>query len=124
MKQAQHRFSSLAFVVGMAGLPVYIHAPKYFVDVYGVSLVSMGFVMFFLRLIDVFQDPLLGVIASKTARFGALPLALSVGAMCVGMIMLFAMHSPIDPSLWFAISLFFLCFRVLALRTSALMLRV
>ncbi|MDG1764233.1 MAG: MFS transporter, partial [Paracoccaceae bacterium] len=70
MKQAQHRFSSLAFVIGMAGLPVYIHAPKYFVDVYGVSLMSMGFVMFFLRLIDVFQDPLLGVIASKTARFG------------------------------------------------------
>ena len=76
MKQAQHRFSSLAFVIGMAGLPVYIHAPKYFVDVYGVSLMSMGFVMFFLRLIDVFQDPLLGVIASKTARFGVLPLCL------------------------------------------------
>ena len=106
MKQAQHRFSSLAFVIGMAGLPVYIHAPKYFVDVYGVSLMSMGFVMFFLRLIDVFQDPLLGVIASKTARFGVLPLALSVGAMCVGMIMLFAIHSPISPLLWFAISLF------------------
>jgi GPH family glycoside/pentoside/hexuronide:cation symporter len=42
MKQAQHRFSSLAFVIGMAGLPVYIHAPKYFVDVYGISLVTMG----------------------------------------------------------------------------------
>ena len=106
MTQAQHRFSSLAFVIGMAGLPVYIHAPKYFVDVYGVSLMSMGFVMFFLRLIDVFQDPLLGVIASKTARFGALPLALSVGAMCVGMIMLFSIHSPIWPLLWFALSLF------------------
>ena len=106
MKQAQHRFSSLAFVIGMAGLPVYIHAPKYFVDVYGISLVTMGVIIFFLRLVDVFQDPILGIIASKTTRFGALPIALSVVAMCVGMIMLFAIHSPVSPSLWFSISLF------------------
>ena len=106
MKQAPHRFSSLAFVIGMAGLPVYIHAPKYFVDVYGISLVTMGFIIFFLRLVDVFQDPLLGIIASKTTRFGALPITLAVGAMCVGMIMLFAIHSPVSPSLWFSISLF------------------
>ena len=58
MMQATHRFSSLAFVIGMAGLPVYIHAPKYFVDVYGISLFTMGLIMFILRLIDVFQDPL------------------------------------------------------------------
>ena len=106
MKQAQHRFSSLAFVIGMAGLPVYIHAPKYFVDVYGISLVTMGVIIFFLRLVDVFQDPILGIIASKTTRFGALPIALSVVAMCFGMIMLFAIHSPVSPSLWFSISLF------------------
>ena len=106
MKLAQHRFSSLAFVIGMAGLPVYIHAPKYFVDVYGISLVTMGFIIFFLRLVDVFQDPILGIIASKTTRFGALPIALSVVAMCVGMIMLFAIQSPVSPSLWFSISLF------------------
>ena len=105
MKQAQHRFSSLAFVIGMAGLPVHT-CPKYFVDVYGISLVTMGFIIFFLRLVDVFQDPLLGIIASKTTRFGALPIALSIVAMCVGMIMLFAIHSPVSPSLWFSISLF------------------
>ncbi len=106
MNQAQHRFSSLAFVIGMAGLPVYIHAPKYFVDVYGISLVTMGVIIFLLRLVDVFQDPILGIIASKTTRFGALPIALSVVAMCVGMIMLFAINSPVSPSLWFSISLF------------------
>ena len=103
MKQAQHRFSSLAFVIGMAGLPVYIHAPKYFVDVYGISLVTMGVIIFFLRLVDVFQDPILGIIASKTTRFGALPIALSVVAMCVGMIMLFAIQSPVSPSLWLSL---------------------
>ena len=106
MKQAQHRFSSLAFVIGMAGLPVYIHAPKYFVDVYGISLVTMGVIIFFLRLVDVFQDPILGIIASKTTRFGALPITLAVLAMCAGMIMLFAIRSPVSPSLWFSISLF------------------
>ena len=66
----------------------------------------MGLIMFILRLIDVFQDPLLGIIASKTTRFGALPIALAVAAMSVGMIMLFAIKSPLSPSLWFFISLF------------------
>ena len=105
MRQATHRFSSLAFVIGMAGLPVYIHAPKYFVDVYGISLFTMGFIMFILRLIDVFQDPLLGIIASKTTRFGALPIAFAIVAMSVGMIMLFAIKSPLSPSLWFLLVL-------------------
>ncbi|MFL2774980.1 MAG: MFS transporter [Paracoccaceae bacterium] len=59
-----------------------------------------------MRLVDVVQDPILGIIASKTTRFGALPIALSVVAMCVGMIMLFAIQSPVSPSLWFSISLF------------------
>ena len=103
MMQATHRFSSLAFVIGMAGLPVYIHAPKYFVDVYGISLFTMGLIMFILRLIDVFQDPLLGIIASKTTRFGALPIALAVAAMSVGMIMLFvAMTQATDESVPYA----------------------
>ena len=54
MRQATHRFSSLAFVIGMAGLPVYIHGLN-ILSMYRISLFTMGFIMFILRLIDVFQ---------------------------------------------------------------------
>lgn len=53
-------FAVFAAMLGAAGLPIYIHAPKVYVDEYGVSLAALGAVLFALRLIDVVQDPLLG----------------------------------------------------------------
>ena len=53
-------YAVFAAMLSAAGLPIYIHAPKYFVDEYGVSLAALGSVLFFLRLFDVVQDPLLG----------------------------------------------------------------
>ena len=47
-------------MLGAVGLPIYLHAPKYFSDTYGVSLVSLGAIMFALRVVDFVQDPLLG----------------------------------------------------------------
>ena len=38
-------------LIAMAGLPIYIHAPKFFVDQYGVSLAALGLVLAALRLL-------------------------------------------------------------------------
>ena len=64
-QQTLHRKTLMAVglfgvMLGAVGLPIYLHAPKYFSDIYGVSLVSLGVIMFVLRLIDFAQDPLLG----------------------------------------------------------------
>jgi GPH family glycoside/pentoside/hexuronide:cation symporter len=53
-------YSLFAALLAAAGLPIYIHAPKFYVDEFGVSLAALGTVLFGLRLIDVVQDPLLG----------------------------------------------------------------
>jgi Na+/melibiose symporter-like transporter len=53
-------YAVFAAMLSAAGLPIYIHAPKYFVDEYGVSLAALGSVLFVLRLLDVVQDPLFG----------------------------------------------------------------
>ena len=58
-------FSAL---IAAAGLPIYIHAPKFYVDNYGVRLGALGVVLFALRLIDVVQDPILGWLAERTPR--------------------------------------------------------
>jgi hypothetical protein len=52
-----------AAMLAAAGLPIYIHAPKFYVDEYGVSLAALGVALFALRLIDVVQDPALGWLA-------------------------------------------------------------
>jgi len=88
-----------------AGLPIYIHAPKYYVDEYGVSLAALGAVLFGLRLLDVVQDPVLGWLSERTrlVRSGAVAIALIV--LAVSMIGLFAVTPPVAPLLWFGLTL-------------------
>jgi glycoside/pentoside/hexuronide:cation symporter, GPH family len=98
-------WSLFAALIAMAGLPIYIHAPKFFVDSYGVPLASLGFVLAGLRLIDVVQDPLLGWLAEATRARRRLGIALAVGVTAVSLIALFAVTPPVAPLLWFGLCL-------------------
>lgn len=92
-------------LLAAAGLPIYIHAPKFYVDEYGVPLAALGSVLFGLRLIDVVQDPLLGRLAAKMkARRGA-SVALAGLIMAGAMLGLFAISPPLAPLVWFALML-------------------
>ena len=95
-------------MLGAVGLPIYLHAPKYFSDTYGVSLASLGAIMFALRVVDFVQDPLLG----RLSTIGFLPRRLlSAGAgaiIIIGALGLFIVTAPINPTIWFALSLILL----------------
>lgn len=99
------RYAGFAAVLAAAGLPIYIHAPKFYVDSYGVTLAQLSVALFALRLIDVVQDPLLGRLAERTrARRG--PMVLGAGiVMAVAMLVLFAVPPMLPPIWWFAVSL-------------------
>ncbi|WP_324752676.1 MFS transporter [Roseovarius sp. Pro17] len=98
-------YSVFAAYLAAAGLPIYIHAPKFYVDEYGVSLTLLGGVLFALRLIDVVQDPLLGRLAARTQRWRATTVLVAGAAMAVAMLGLFAVTPPIAPIWWFAVML-------------------
>lgn len=98
-------WSLFAALIAMAGLPIYIHAPKYYVDSYGVSLAALGGVLALLRLFDVVQDPVLGWLAEAGRARRGLWVALAAGVMALSMIGLFAVTPPVAPLLWFAITL-------------------
>lgn len=98
-------FAVFAAVLSSAGLPIYIHAPKFYADEYAVSLASLGTVLFALRLFDVVQDPLLGKLSEAVRRYRGASVAVALAIMSAGMIGLFAV-SPIGPPVfWFAITL-------------------
>ncbi|MCL3881873.1 MFS transporter [Marivita sp. GX14005] len=99
------RYSIFAAVLAAAGLPIYIHAPKFYVDAYGVSLSSLGAVLFALRLIDVVQDPLLGKLASATRHRQGFAVGAGLTLMAGSMFGLFAVQPPFAPVLWFALML-------------------
>ncbi len=98
-------WSLFAAMIAAAGLPIYIHAPKFYVDSYGVSLAALGGVLAVLRLIDVVQDPFFGWLAEVTRQRRAYGVAIAALLMAVAMITLFAITPPFAPLLWFALTL-------------------
>ena len=93
-------------MLGAVGLPIYLHAPKYFSDNYGVSLALVGFIMFALRIFDFIQDPLIGRYLRRT-QFSSRSISF-VGAfsMCIGLLALFAVQNEMLITIaWFSGSL-------------------
>ena len=105
---APQRLQAYALFAGLlaaAGLPLYIHAPKFYVDEYGVSLAALGAVLFALRLLDVVQDPLFGRLSEAVRGHRALAVMVGASVMALSMIGLFAVTPPIAPVWWFALML-------------------
>ena len=98
-------FAVFAAVLASAGLPIYIHAPKFFVDTYGVGLASLGAVLFGLRLLDVVQDPVLGWLSRRLGAHRPFAIATAATMMALAMLGLFAVAPPISPLAWFALTL-------------------
>ena len=98
-------FSLFAAVLSGAGLPIYIYAPKYYADTYGVSLTALGAVLFGLRLFDVVQDPVLGWISERLTWFKKLAITLTAVVLALAMIGLFAVAPPIAPIWWFGLTI-------------------
>jgi len=98
-------YALFAALLASAGLPLYIHAPKFYVDEYGVSLAALGTVLFVLRLLDVVQDPLLGRLADRIRAQRGLSVAIAVLLMAGAMLGLFAVEPLFLPLAWFAVML-------------------
>ena len=98
-------WSLFAAMIAMAGLPIYIHAPKFFADSYGVSLTALGLTLGVLRFIDVVQDPLLGWFAETLGAGRRYWVAGAAAMMALAMYGLFAVPPPIAPIWWFALTL-------------------
>ena len=103
-----HRLSAYAVFAALlasAGLPIYIHAPKYYVDEYGVSLAALGAGLFGLRLLDVVQDPLFGRRSESMRSRRGLGVLIGCSVMALSMLGLFAVPPLLPPLIWFALML-------------------
>ncbi len=98
-------YAMFAALLAAAGLPIYIHAPKFYVDSYGVNLATLGLVLGLLRLIDLVQDPALGWLAERGRHRRGPMVAVAAGLMALAMLALLAVPPPIAPLLWFALTL-------------------
>ena len=95
------RYALFAGMLAFVGLPIYIYAPKFFVDEYGVSLTALGFVLLGVRMIDFVQDPLLGKLSDRLRSFRPSTASLAACVLAVSFLGLFMMTPPINPLVWF-----------------------
>lgn len=92
-------------VLASAGLPIYIHAPKFYVDSYGVGLGALGAMLFALRMIDFVQDPFLGWLSGAARRWRGMAVTGAGVIMALAMLGLFAVPPLVAPLWWFALTL-------------------
>lgn len=98
-------YAVFAALLSAAGLPLYIHAPKYFVDEYGVSLTALGTVLFALRLLDVVQDPMFGRWSGRLGNWRGVAVSIACAVIAIGMLGLFAVTPMLPPLIWFGLML-------------------
>ncbi|MEM7242840.1 MAG: MFS transporter [Pseudomonadota bacterium] len=108
MQTGLYRYGLFAGALAFAGLPLYLHAPKFFVDEYGLSLTAIGIILLLLRGLDFLQDPLIGAWIDRAGKYRGM-IGFGAAAVIAGaMIMLFVYDASSNPQLWFVISMILL----------------
>ena len=100
-------YALFAFPLAMAALPIYLHAPRFYVETTTLGLGAVGLLFGLARLFDAVTDPLLGVLVdgrfAARGRRWALPLAMPL--LMFGMVGLFHPLPSVDPGVWLVLCL-------------------
>lgn len=94
-----------AAMLASAGLPLYLHLPRFAVSGLGLSLTTLGAVLLAMRVFDLVQDPLIGQVIDRFPGHRAVFAAVAAGGLALGFMMLFAVKPPINSVAWLALSL-------------------
>ncbi len=97
--------SLFAAMLAAAGIPLYIHLPRFAASELGLSLSTVGAVLIGIRIMDFVQDPLLGRLVDRFARQRRLLAGMGVTGMAAGFVMLFSIPPAFDANLWLAMAL-------------------
>lgn len=92
-------------ILAAAGLPIYIYAPPYYAQNFGVSLTGIAAVLFWLRLFDAVQDPVLGWVSERLGSWRGAAVGVGGVILALSMLGLFAVAPPIHPLVWFTITI-------------------
>ena len=84
------RTGLVAAALAFAGLPLYVHAPRYYAEEMAVSLSALGAVLLAARAIDSLQDPVIGWLADRLRAAREVWAVVAVGLLAAGFATLFA----------------------------------
>ncbi|RFP90984.1 sodium:galactoside symporter [Rhodobacteraceae bacterium 63075] len=96
------RVSLFALMLAAAGLPLYIHLPRYASAELGMSLSALGGLLIGLRVLDFVQDPLLGKLIDRFPNARRLFAALALGGLAAGFALVFTFLPEAGRIYWLA----------------------
>lgn len=100
------QYALIGFPLAFAGLPLYLHAPDFYIAEMGLNLGVLGSVLLLIRLIDAVQDPFIGRLSDRYPQHRAAIMLLGAFLLFTGMALLFAIPPVFfSPMLWFAVSM-------------------
>jgi len=113
------RYGILGLPLAFAGLPVYVHVPKFYAENLQVDLALLGSLLLFIRLFDAFIDPVIGLLSDRFHRHCLTIMAVAVPVLIAGYIALFNPPEWVTahPVLWLT-----LCLGVVYVSFSTLMI--
>ncbi len=109
------RVSLYALMLAAAGIPLYIHLPRFAAVNLGIGLGVIGTVLLVIRLVDLIQDPLIGWAIDRWPRAQALFATLAALGLAVGFPLLFSL--PDGAKLSLLVSVLILLFSAYSLGT-------
>ncbi len=109
------RVSLYALMLAAAGIPLYIHLPRFAAVNLGIGLGVIGTVLLVIRLVDLIQDPLIGWAIDRWPRAQALFATLAALGLAVGFPLLFSL--PDGAKLPVLVSVLILLFSAYSLGT-------
>jgi len=86
------RVSTYALMLAAAGLPLYIHLPRYATGELGLSLATLGVILAGIRVMDFAQDPALGWLVDRYPARKPTFAALAALGMGLGFVMLYTLR--------------------------------
>ena len=95
------QYGILALPLAVAGLPLYLHAPDFYVTEQQLSLGLIGAILLFVRILDAVQDPLIGLVSDRMSARRPFILT-GIAGLSVGLLGLFMPPSQAGP-VWFAL---------------------
>jgi GPH family glycoside/pentoside/hexuronide:cation symporter len=90
------RVSLYALMLAAAGIPLYIHLPRFASVDLGIGLGAIGTILLAIRLIDLVQDPLIGWAIDRWPRAQTLFALCAAAGLAIGFPMLFALQAGPD----------------------------
>ena len=88
-KKTLLRYGILGLPLAFAGLPIYVHVPKFYAEQHHVELAVLGSILLFIRLFDAVLDPIIGMLSDRFFRYVKRTMALAAPVLVAGYIALF-----------------------------------